>query len=127
MKFDLNSILLAIEASTPDGRWELLQKWLKENPDYEGLVDQWSEMRPERVFLQIRNLAMEKYETQREIIRLIADSMRERITAAIATLQDCYRERNNQTEKEITNVGTNRPIEKRRSKKNPRRVDTKTK
>lgn len=120
MKFDLQTILTAIEASTPDGRWDLLQGWLKENPEYDGLVDQWSTMRPDRVFIQIRNLVALKWEIPAMLLnKFITPEMETRIKSAIETLQTCYRERNNQSEKEIKNVRIRRQT-KRRSAKNHR-------
>jgi ribosomal protein L31E len=123
MKFDLVSILLAIEASTPDGRWNLLQEWLKENPEYNDLVKKWSTQPSDQAFLSIRDFVAQKWGLDGIILnRLLNGAIEDRIKKIVETLQVCYRERANQQpeqQKEIKNVRARKSI-KGRSAKNHR-------
>src|SRR6266540_2888296 len=124
---DFQSIL---DASTPDGRWNLLQDFLKKNPDWRKKVNRWLTLDPDTAAIQLQADLAERMSMPVALFaKIISPGLREKARAAIESLQTLYRERqtNNQPEKEIKNVRTRRTIEKRRSEKNSRRVATKTK
>src|SRR6266542_3225151 len=124
---DFQSIL---DASTPDGRWNLLQDFLKKNPDWRKKVNRWLTLDPDTAAIQRQGGMAERMSMPVAVsAKMRSPGLREKARAAIESLQTLYRERqtNNQPEKEIKNVRTRRTIEKRRSEKNSRRVATKTK
>lgn len=115
MKFDLASLLTAIEASTPDGRWNLLQEWLKENPDWKDQVEKWATVSSDQAVIELQDFVAERFNMPALFIdRMIPPDMKLRVKSAIEKIQACYRERaGNQTEKEIKNVSSKRPKVKR--------------
>lgn len=42
---------------TPEGRWEILQEWLDENPKNRNILEAWLEERPEEIWSQLREIA----------------------------------------------------------------------
>src|SRR6266540_1579096 len=48
---DFQSIL---DASTPDGRWNLLQDFLKKNPDWRKKVNRWLTLDPDTAAIQLQ-------------------------------------------------------------------------
>lgn len=120
MNLDIASLFPDLEALTPDGRWNALQKWLKENPEYGERAKRWSIESVERVFTEICLLATERYGALAGMV-LSYPATQSKIKQTIEILQTLYRERNYQPEqpKEIKNVRTTRPVGSR-SKKNHR-------
>lgn len=51
MNVDLASFL------TPDGRWQLLQNWIDDDPKRSAIVDGWLRQTPEEIFPQLRDIA----------------------------------------------------------------------
>jgi len=123
MNFDLNSLFPDLEALTPEGRWNALQSWLKENPKYGERAERWSTQTVDQVFNDIRILALDEYGAL-AVFAIDSAAIKPKIMRAIEVLQACYRERaacnNQQLEKETKNVRTTRTAGKR-SKKNHRR------
>lgn len=123
MNLDLTSLFPDLEALTPDGRWELLQEWLRENPKYAKRIDTWVNQSPENVFIE---LCEEHGKLPARVVKaVIGLEMTNKLVSAIEILQACYRERANlQTEKEITNGNQRRSAtEPRRSGKTPKRAN----
>lgn len=99
---------IAQKAITPDGRWQLLQDWLRDNPTWEKQVNQWLRMTPDEA-----TVALELYITTRAVAAgmplvlvnaFINDNAKDRARATIETFQTLYRERkqaDKQTRKEI--------------------------
>src|SRR5215471_6938898 len=122
MTFDISSLFPDLEALTPDGRWNMLQDWLKQNPEYQERIEDWSTQSVDQVFVEIRGLAFEKYGPLSGFA-FSAAPVAAKIKSAIEILQTCYRERaGQQTEKEIENGRPQRTIEKR-SRKNSGRTN----
>lgn len=44
---------------TPDGRWNLLQDWLDENPRHKAVFELWLRQTPDEVFPQVREVVAE--------------------------------------------------------------------
>lgn len=104
---NFNTVLAMIAASTPDGRWNLLQAWLRKSPKWRKQVDQWATQSPDQVIAELEIWIAETYGVGAMV--LVNDGMRAKIKSAIENLQSRYRERlaadgNNQIEKEIKNV-----------------------
>lgn len=112
MNFDLASLFPDLEALTPDGRWNVLQHWLKENPEYGEHIEEWSKQNVDQVFAGIRDLIATRFGVSSNIISLLTIGKEQQIKRTIELLQACYRERqaydNQPTEKEIKNVRTRR-------------------
>ncbi len=90
--WELESI--AQTANTPEGRWELLQKWLKENPEWEKQINKWYEYHPESAFLFLRDYIAEQAEIPSALMNsFITVSIKQRVTIVIQTIQTLYRER----------------------------------
>lgn len=123
---DFQSIL---DASTPDGRWNLLQDFLKKNPEWRSKVNRWLTLDPDTTVIQLQADLAERMKIPIVVFSgMISTEMRQKAKAVIESLQTLYRERqaNNQTEKEIEDVRVRRTIEKR-SGKNPRGKTARTK
>lgn len=122
MQIDIASLFPDLEALTPDGRWNALQSWLKENPEYGERVERWSEQTVDEVFCEIQILVLKK-QGAIAAIAFTVPAISAKIKSAIEVLQACYRERqaydNQPIEKEIKNVRATRTTRKR-SKKNHR-------
>ena len=117
---DISSLFPDLEALSPDGRWNMLQDWLKKNPEYGERVEDWAKWTPDDVFVAVCELATKKYGV---LGALGATAMKPKIMRTIETLQTLYRERaGQQTEKEIKHVRPRRQV-KRRSAKNHRRTN----
>lgn len=122
---NFQTILAMIAASTPDGRWGMLQAYLRKHPNskWAKSIKRWANQTPDEAMAELELWAIEEYGIG--ATALVNGSMREKIRAGIENLQARYRERasmdnGNQPEKEIKNVRTNRQIERRRSEKRPR-------
>lgn len=115
MNLDLTQLFPDLEALTPDGRWNALQSWLSENPEYGERVEKWSKQSVDEVFCEIQILVLKK-KGAIAAIALTIPAVSAKIKSTITILQACYRERaaydNQPTEKEIKNVRTRR-IQKR--------------
>lgn len=100
---------LILDASTPDGRWNLLQEFLKKNPEWKKKVNRWLTLDPDTAAIQLQaDLAERMGMPVALFAKMINPGLREKARAAIESLQTLYQERqtNNQTEKEIKNVRT---------------------
>src|SRR5215475_5527885 len=56
------SICMSLDAAaflTPDGRWNLLQDWLDENPRNRVVFEMWLRQEPDEVFPQVRAVVAE--------------------------------------------------------------------
>ena len=107
MNLDLASLFPDLEALTPDGRWNALQRWLKENAEYGNRVEKWSEQTVDEVFDAICILAIGKYGALAGMV-LMSPAIKAKLMRTIELLQACYRERqaydNQSIEKEIKDV-----------------------
>jgi len=123
---NFNTVLAMIAASTPDGRWSLLQAWLKQNPKWRKKIDYWSTLSSDQVMSDLEVWAIEEYGAGVSV--LANDTMRLKIKSAIENLQTRYNARvaETQSEKEIKNVRTKRQVEKR-SGQDPKGAYTRTK
>lgn len=126
MNFDLQSFMAIVEASTPEGRWNLLQDFLKKNPEWKEKVDRWLTLPPDTAIIQLQADLAERMNIPLPLFSaMLTTEIRLKAKAAIETLQQCYRERNNQTEKEISHGDQRRSTTvPRRSGKNPKRTNT---
>lgn len=122
---NLQSLFTSIEAATPDGRWNLLQEWLKANPDWKEEIDGWLKTPSDDVVKQLINTIATRFDMSPDMVQILTpSSVKARAKAAIEKIQACYRERanNNQSEqqKEIKHVRTKsaRRMVKRASKTN---------
>jgi len=95
-----------LDASTPDGRWNLLQDFMKKNSDWKEKVNRWLTLDPDTAVIQLQADLAERMKIPIVVFSgMISTEMRQKAKAAIESLQTFYRERqNNQTEKEIKNV-----------------------
>jgi len=100
MNLDLASLFPDLEALTPDGRWELLQEWLRENPKYAKKIDRWVNQSPDEVFTQL----CEEHGKlpARAVKAIVGVEMTQKILSAIETMQACYRERAGEYKAEYT-------------------------
>lgn len=110
---NFNTILAMIAASTPDGRWQLLQKWLKQNPKWRKKIDRLSTQPIDEVVGELEAWAIDQYGIG--AIALVNDGMRERVRSMIENLQSRYNVRaaEGKPEKEIKNGSGKRPRSKR--------------
>lgn len=102
MNPDLTSLFPDLEALTPDGRWALLQEWLRENPKYAKKIDRWVNQTPDEVFVELCDEHGKL--PARAVKAIVGVEMTQKLLSAIETMQACYRERAGQTEQEIKNV-----------------------
>jgi hypothetical protein len=120
MNLDLTALFPDLEALTPEGRWNMLQKWLKENPEYGERAERWSTQTVKQVFDEIRDLTAQKYGPLATIV-LGSVAIESRLRATIEVLQACYRERatydNQQLEKEIKHARPHKRIGKQNRKR----------
>lgn len=105
------SVLALIEAATPDGRWSLLQSWLKATPEWKGKVDRWLVISPDDAVAELEAAIREQFKLPVMFMdKIITEEMKVKAKAAIETLQACYKERANQSQpeqqKEKKNVRT---------------------
>jgi hypothetical protein len=106
MNIDISTLFPDLEALTPDGRWAMLQQWLRENPEYAERAERWSKQTVDQVFDELLVLASKKHGTM-AAVAFSLPVIAAKIKSSIEVLQACYRERagiNNQTEKEIKNA-----------------------
>jgi len=111
-----------IAASTPDGRWSMLQAWLKKNPKWRKRIDYWSKLSPDQVMSDLEVWAIQEYGAGVSV--LANDIMRLKIKSAILNLQDRYNARVAETQpaKEIKNARTKRTVKIGPARKNPKRA-----
>jgi hypothetical protein len=110
MNLDISTLFPDLEALTPDGRWAMLQKWLKENPEYGERFERWSTLTVDQVYAEIEQMAAKKYGPLATLF-FNSPATQIKFKLSIEVLQACYRERagiSNQTEKEIKNVNSRR-------------------
>jgi len=91
--------LLAIgeEMTTPDGRWEAFQRWLKDNRHWRKKIDKWLQLTPEAAYHELKeaiiddstNPAMIRF----AINRFIKGDVKTRVINSVETLQTLYNER----------------------------------
>lgn len=113
MNIDISTLFPDLEALTPDGRWAMLQKWLRDNPEYGERAERWSTETEDQVVDEIRGMVAQKYGPLVAAI-LSTASLRDQLRKYVAILQACYRERAGiQTEKEIRNVSGKKSRAKR--------------
>jgi hypothetical protein len=111
MNIDLTSLFPDLEALTPDGRWNMLQDWLANNPEYGKRVDKWSTQSTDQVFVEIRDLIAKRFGISTNLVSLLTVGREQQIRRTIEVMQACYRERAGQTETQLKS-------KKRRLKKN---------
>lgn len=96
---------IAQTATTPEGRWLLLQNWLKENPKWKKQINFWVGLSPDAAYLALKDYIAEQAEIPSILIeKYVSPVISGRVIAAIRSIQACYRERkqvDNQTRKEI--------------------------
>lgn len=110
---NFNTILAMIAASTPDGRWQMLQAWLRKNPKMRKRIDKLSAQSVEEIMGELEVWAIEKYGIG--ALALVNGDVREKIRAAIENLQTRYiaRAAEDKPVKEIKNVDGKRSRAKR--------------
>lgn len=102
MNLDLTSLFPDLEALTPDGRWNMLQDWLKEHPVYQEYVETWSTQNVDQVFVDIRDLIAMHLGVSNNLINLLIIGKEQWIKRQIETMQACYRERAEEWKAEYT-------------------------
>ena len=94
MTFDIQTLFPDLEALTPDGRWNMLQDWLKDNPEYGERIEDWSKQSSDQVLTELCEMIAAKRKIPVIMIRgFIGGIVEQQIKRAIETLQACYRER----------------------------------
>jgi hypothetical protein len=101
MNIDLTSLFPDLEALTPEGRWNMLQKWLKENPEYGERAERWSTQTVGQVYAELFALVTEKHGAFAATAFAIP-SIAAKIKSTIEVLQACYRERAREWKAEYT-------------------------
>lgn len=82
------------QATTPDGRWRLLQSWLKSHPKWKTKVAYWSQVSPDQAYDDLCEWISAKAELPVSMFKVFVDeATRTRVKAAIETIQALYRER----------------------------------
>lgn len=93
----LELIAIGEQVTTPDGRWEAVQGWLRNHPKWRKKVDQWFELEPRDAYIEIREAIINDSESPRffeMVIRRVVNADAEaRIIKNIENLQTVYRER----------------------------------
>jgi len=85
------------QAETPEGRWNLFQAWLKNNPRWKKRVSQWAEVSPNHAYDDLCEWISVKAELPLTMFKLIVDQeTRARVKSTIATIQTLYKERQSQ-------------------------------
>lgn len=94
------------QATTPEGRWRLLQYWLKNNPRWKTKVAYWSQVSPDQAYDDLCAWISQKAELPVSMLKVFIDKeTRERVRTAIETIQSIYRERQQfEKRKEIKDV-----------------------
>lgn len=92
------------QAATPDGRWRLLQAWLKSNPKWKTKMAYWSQVSPDHAYDDLCEWASGKAELPVSMFKaFVNQETRARVKAAIETVQTLYKERQQiEKRKEIT-------------------------
>jgi uncharacterized Zn finger protein len=94
---------IAKSAQSPDGRWQLLQDWLKDNPSWNKQINKWLELTSSEAYLLLKlHVANQTGLPSALIDQMINIETAQRVRDTIETLQTCYRNRQAQTRKEIT-------------------------
>jgi hypothetical protein len=92
MNLDISTLFPDLEALTPDGRWAMLQKWLRENPEYGERFERWSTLPVDQVYVEIEQMAVKKYGPLATLF-FNSPAVQIKFKSSIETLQACYRER----------------------------------
>lgn len=96
ININLVDFLPELAPLTADGRWQIVQEWLEDNPEYAERLDEWLELTPDEVFPDLREIAAEaierRYGALGGVLARTAE-MTPQLWQWIATLQTCYRER----------------------------------
>src|SRR5262249_20515792 len=96
--------VIAQTAATPDGRWELLQAWIKKNPSWEKKINAWLKMTPDKACAEFTDYLAKQAERQglpsHLFLAMAKDRIERRVMPTIDILQTCYRERKRETIKE---------------------------
>src|SRR5262245_38513497 len=107
MNIDIETLLPDLEGLTPEGRWNMLQSWLSENPEYGERVERWSTQTVDEVFDELLALARKRH-GDFAYFAFSLPVIAAKIRLAIVVLQACYRERANhkqlEQQKEIKHV-----------------------
>lgn len=96
IELNLASFLPDIEYLTPEGRWDLLQEWIADDPWRAATVEQWANSTPEEIFPELRAIAAKMAE--REYGALASALVRtcqltDEVRNWISQIQTCYLER----------------------------------
>lgn len=82
------------QASTPSGRWALLQAWLKNHPRWKIRIARWARLDPEHAYAELREWVSEEGGISIGMLKaFISAQVEARIKGAIITLQTLYTER----------------------------------
>jgi hypothetical protein len=85
------------QAETPEGRWNLLQDWLKHNPRWKKRVSEWLSLSPDEAYNDLCEWIALKAELPMAMFKMIVDQeTRARVKSTIATIQALYKERQSQ-------------------------------
>lgn len=83
-----------MQLATPDGRWQSLQKWLKQNPDWKRQLNTWIQSTPEEAYSALQRWIAEEAEIPLAMLKLvISREVEGQIKPIIAQAQELYRER----------------------------------
>ena len=89
--FEIEEISLAL---TPDGRWKLLQAFLKKNKRWRKQVNSWLQATPDEALIELREWIGTEAEIPVAMLRaFITAEIETRVKSAIEVLQACYKER----------------------------------
>ena len=93
----LELVAIGDQITTPDGRWEAFQEWLRRNPKWRKNVNAWMKLDGPTAYIKLKdaiiadasNPAMIKF----AIKQFVTPSLEARIIRAIEALQRMYTER----------------------------------
>jgi hypothetical protein len=85
---------LILQTSTPDGRWNALQDWLKDNRKWKKRIEAWALDTPEDAYESLKAFIADQSKIPIIVLnKLITIQMATQAHATLATIQQLYRER----------------------------------
>jgi hypothetical protein len=82
------------KASDADGRWELLQAWLKQNPKWKKTVEAFAVTTPDEAYGLLKLYICEVADVNISTLSLFVNGeIEQKAKDSIAVIQACYRER----------------------------------
>lgn len=87
-------VAIGEQITTPEGRWEAFQDWLRRNPKWRKSVNKWMQLTPEDAYAKMKGAIIEDSNNPAMIRffikKLIGPEMEGRIIRAVGTLQVMY-------------------------------------